>query len=446
MEVFCGTANLSQALQREGFNAIPVDWKRNRHKAKMKHKMWDLTTETGAKALESLVLDDRVAFVHFALPCGTFSRARERPIPKKMLRLGVPEPKPLRSEVQPLGLDSLQGNDADRVAKANKLVTLVARLVLALERQGKLWSIENPRSSLLWWCPDMIKLKDQTCSHDVCFQACMHGGKRDKWTTWRTNVEQLKPLSVACDGKHQHLPWGVMVESGRLAGFATAAEAEYPEELCNKVGKIIKACCLVRGRVFLEKCTKQKAGEGNTEADYKANLRDKRARTGVQARSGTAPLVPEFKSTFTFRCTQKEAEEQELKKGAKLSSIHKYAGTVLEITPTENYMGENGSDQDKLGGEVLIKVGLPWTPEEFTEEAGRLQHPFDLQCKPGDRVLKCIFDILTQGAHKTAAWRAEQLDRWRSRARELEEQEEKIKKQDPPRHRETLKGQAPFYF
>jgi len=350
VEVFCGTANLSQALQREGFKAIPVDWKRNRHKAKMKHKMWDLTTETGAKALESLVLDDRVAFVHFALPCGTFSRARERPIPKKMLRLGVPEPKPLRSEVQPLGLDSLQGNDADRVAKANKLVTLVARLVLALERQGKLWSIENPRSSLLWWCPDMIKLKDQTCSHDVCFQACMHGGKRDKWTTWRTNVEQLKPLSVACDGKHQHLPWGVMVESGRLAGFATAAEAEYPEELCNKVGKIIKACCLVRGRVFPEKCTKQKAGEGNTEADYKANLRDKRARTGVQARSGTAPLVPEFKSTFTFRCTQKEAEEQELRRGQNLAVFTSTPVQCLKLRRQKITWGRTGRNRTSWEG------------------------------------------------------------------------------------------------
>ena len=67
----------------------------------------------------------------------------------------------------------------------------------------------------------------------VVFQSCMHGGKRPKWSTWVTNVTELKDLSVQCDGSHAHEPWS-MERDGRMWTFATEGEAEYPELLCNR--------------------------------------------------------------------------------------------------------------------------------------------------------------------------------------------------------------------
>eukprot|EP00974_Lingulodinium_polyedra_P074473 7218003-Lingulodinium_polyedra.AAC.1 len=62
--------------------------------------------------------------------------------------------------------------------------------------RGVLWSIENPRNSILWWCPEMVKISDLKGVRNVHFQACVHGGKRDKWATWTTNVPELQPLAM----------------------------------------------------------------------------------------------------------------------------------------------------------------------------------------------------------------------------------------------------------
>ena len=79
-------------------------------------------------------------------------------------------------------------------------------------------------------------------------------------------------------------------------------------------------------------------------------------------------------------------------------------------------MGDDG-----LGSFVDVKVGVPWTVEEFVGKACEAKHPFDLQCRPGDRVFKCIFKILTDGPSQVAAWRWKQLEQWEKRKIQLQE-------------------------
>eukprot|EP00972_Heterocapsa_arctica_P044109 6511319-Heterocapsa_arctica.AAC.1 len=61
----------------------------------------------------------------------------------------------------------------------------------------------------------------------------MHGGDRDKLTTFRVNFDEASALAVRCDGSHTHKPWGVVRDQSRWK-FATAEETAYPHLLCRR--------------------------------------------------------------------------------------------------------------------------------------------------------------------------------------------------------------------
>ena len=170
-------------------------------------------------------------YVHFAPPCGTASRSREI---RRKNQDGTPadlDPQPLRSDDHPDGLPGLEGVAKGKVEAANVLYKFVASAVLVLERMGIVWTIENPTNSLMWLTSWFLHLPFQRHS----MQMCMHGGKRNKHTDimqgTRLNFGQM---ALACDGKHEHLPWGIL--RGSQAHFATACERNYPELFCRRLG------------------------------------------------------------------------------------------------------------------------------------------------------------------------------------------------------------------
>lgn len=52
----------------------------------------DLTTSSGQTILWEILASDRLFSAHLGLPCGTWSKARERPVPERLRRMGVPSP------------------------------------------------------------------------------------------------------------------------------------------------------------------------------------------------------------------------------------------------------------------------------------------------------------------------------------------------------------------
>ena len=84
----------------------------------------------------------------------------------------------------------------------------------------------------MWELGPFIELLDVATFYD--FDACMHGGSRDKRTSFLSSLD-LSDLCLDCDGNHWHTEWGV-TEDGT---FATANEAEYPTLLCQHVSLIL---------------------------------------------------------------------------------------------------------------------------------------------------------------------------------------------------------------
>jgi hypothetical protein len=149
-EVFCGAAGLTLTLSKAGFRAVGIDYQGNKDKPRSRCLYLDLTTPAGQAAIRKEIISVLVAYTHFAPPCGTASRAREK---RRLNEDGSPaalDPRPLRSAQFPDGLPTLQGRDKARVEAANTLYKLTVDLCKELSKVGAQWSIENLTNSRMW--------------------------------------------------------------------------------------------------------------------------------------------------------------------------------------------------------------------------------------------------------------------------------------------------------
>ena len=98
-EIFAGCAKLSQQMNLVGFESIPVDSSHNKHVPLVPVFILDLTDQQAQSCLKQHINATHPLGIHLALPCGTGSRAREKPLPRALVRQG---PKPHSHFVMPL--------------------------------------------------------------------------------------------------------------------------------------------------------------------------------------------------------------------------------------------------------------------------------------------------------------------------------------------------------
>ena len=190
IEICCGHAGITAVLCDAGLDAIGIDWKRNRHCPEVPIVTADLTTEESQTFVCKLIQQEHVLYVHLAPPCGTYTRAREIPIPQWKLDKypGMPNPQPLRTVDLPAGLppESMSKTDAIKVEKGNILSNFCASVAKYCIDNSKLFSIENPTRSIIWDMPDMKAILAHPQTSKVEFHACMWGSGRDKKTSFLT--------------------------------------------------------------------------------------------------------------------------------------------------------------------------------------------------------------------------------------------------------------------
>ena len=272
-------------MQQAGWSALGVDYAWNKDKPIGPAVYLDLTTQAGQDALWQIIVDRKCVYVHFAPPCGTASRARE-----KRINSGF-DPKPLRSDEKPDGLDNLPEKDELRVEQANKLYAFTAEVCLKLDELGIAWSIENPKNSLFWLTSWLVKLRASSDISEVHFQHCMHGGTRDKRTMlWVSHSFDLSALTAKCDGKHTHSPWGV--SAGR--GFLTAQERNYPALLCSRWAKHATSNFEKKFGKMASAVQEVQVGSSQRAAKISDDKLQKVFRE-LQPRRGMQEMIPEYK-------------------------------------------------------------------------------------------------------------------------------------------------------
>ena len=150
LELCSGSGRLTACLIRIGFDGQAVDHSKNRHRKLTATLNLDLTLDSSWEVLDRLRRENRIFFMHAAPPCGTATRARERPVPQFLRKQGAPNPRPLRTDDEPLGVADLEGIDKIKVDAANKIYLKLASFASDCHASGVKISIENPRRSLLW--------------------------------------------------------------------------------------------------------------------------------------------------------------------------------------------------------------------------------------------------------------------------------------------------------
>ena len=267
LELFAGSAGLSKLSVLSGFSPVAVDHAGNRFTPRFSILEIDALSEHGQALIRRIAVDPDLVWAHIATQCGTFSRAREKRLPKRLRKAGVPDSPPLRSDAQPRGLNpcqcqggclglavcsvckGLSPQSQERVAKANTLAAFsaeIARLARRTHPDACVVTIENPRSSLLWHLEEFIALAGETDMMFSTFQACMLGGDRDKWIGILHNSPVLaaRLAPFVCDGQHTHKPWGWKTES---EGWNTADTAAYPDAMSMVLADAVKEELLAKG-------------------------------------------------------------------------------------------------------------------------------------------------------------------------------------------------------
>ena len=233
-------------MMRAGFHAMPVDFAGNKFSPKLKAIDIDLASTAGRQLASELVDNVQPFAVHFRLPCGTCSRARELPVAQKLRDQGAPQPPPLRDADHLFGFDNLRPTDQVRVQLANEIYRTAVAIMECCFRVNALVVLENRTRSWLWAI--LAALVKQSSNkafidwyfqmHNVDFSACMHGGSRPKSTRLRTSCKQLLQLQKECDNKHVRKQWTITLGADSW-NFATTSEAEYPALLSRRIATIL---------------------------------------------------------------------------------------------------------------------------------------------------------------------------------------------------------------
>ena len=210
LEVFSGVAALSKVAAQAGFLVLPpIDVSYGPDH--------DLTKESNVVRLIYLVKSRRVTWIHFGTPCTTFCRFFVMFCKRCTRTTGLPE-----------GLGTF-----DREIEGNLLLDVTCRLARAAMAAGTYWTLENPRASLLWAMPSVVRLLKQPLVDSAFVVYCRFGAKYLKRTRFIGTLPRLAALSCKCLGGHQHTRIQGYTRYRGKSVLVSHLAAAYPWKLCQ---------------------------------------------------------------------------------------------------------------------------------------------------------------------------------------------------------------------
>ena len=418
-ELFAGSCKLSKCLKAHGFAAVGVDHKKCKNRVGPRIVL-DLSRSNSADFIEAKVDEGDVFFIPMAPPCGTASRARDKPIPAWLRRQGVPSPPPLRSAQYPSGLPDLHGTDLTRVELANACYATAARVFKYGHLKGVYVFIENPTNSYMWMVPCIAELFQLAGVYFTTFQVCMHGGERDKKTSLLHNCKQLCQLGVLCDKHHTHKGWSVSKTLNGKWQYDTASEAEYPLLLCQRIAAIIsRSACDRQLPVHPEP-------RSTPLAHHQASTTCKLA-AGKQPKGRRAPpMLPEDGQVDIIVDKPRDVAKVLARSGRSKAAVALADRVFPEGTRIVHHLPSNEGEDHGDGASRSVIFGIPMTPMEAVRRAQQLQHPFDTAFQTPDHVIDSMFQVLTKGTQEVHEERVRRLKWLKQRVQELETQEQEL--------------------
>ena len=428
LELFCGTAGVSASFKKKGFtNAIAVDKIIPKFPKSNVTKI-DLTVRANQLLVLEWIASPFVEAIYMSPPCGTASMARNIAMPDE-----PNAPEPLRSILQPDGLDSLCGTDLQRVSLANVLYDFSAEVWDLCCSIHKPCMLENPSNSLFFFTTPWRERRFASSEYLQHHQACAYGSSRPKWTLLASNFPEVHMINATCPGNHKHASWG-LIQQGAKRVFATALEVHYPQGLCDAISHAFVVHLLQKGF--------HPPNPSPTNADAKAF-------SGVPVATALPALIPEYKAKVARLCTndgQQLWPAQPIVDGKLLhsSSIGGIKGAgdqelfvccnaVLDAWRVDFKFSNVDFHSLTLTDNSRLEVfGIFWTEDEFVELAQNFQHPLDPKLAMPEILIKEVRAQVNDSDVEIARHRAIFFKTWTARALELAKEEESLKQTMDP--------------
>ena len=453
IEIFAGTARLSKVARDVGVQILPID-KTNARASQIFVAHYDLANSEDVDALVELITAERhrILAIHLAPACGTASRAREKKL-SSLAKRGFKIPVPLRSREKPMGLDGLQGLDKVRTELANLVYSATAVIVRLCFELHILCSVENPANSLFWFFPEIAALLSK--GYRVDFHNCMHGGARNKLTTWWATQDVFGELSILCDGRHEHAKWNPK-PVGKHLSFPTAEEAAYPLLLCKRLIALLLTYARHMGAEQHNTLQEQLPASTVTSHRWILNMlpRGKRMK----------PLVSEFQDYKQFAIDSvadpdKTGLFDNLPKGARIVQRRLQWGkfrvdehACFWFSGEKSFEIDKGSpllDRHQAGEEIhaeIVTVGIPRSPWDFLERAVNAGHPRTIAIHLNEAVTQMLHENFAEEQYHVVKTRALFLRKWTQRCKELTADEQSLHQSLEPHLQHVLQGKRLLLF
>ena len=400
---------------------MAVDHSKNRHTQLHPCVTLDLASDEVCSYVTGLLKSPgALIYVHVSPPDGTTRRSQRKLQPSGIRKHCGPQTLALRSHQFPHGLPTLTGADFLKVERANKLYQNLATILQVAIAQGALVSIEASPNSFMWgtsWFRDLIV---QHNLRAIDFQQCMWGGKRDRWSRLYVNNDRFAVLAQTCDRSHTHAPW-----SARLNNVEE--EMEYAQPFCDQVANIVFTVALQRGAQQCQPTSKRP----------KPRLPATRAaEAGWQPRGNKLPqILSEYSDVMQIPWPLPPPAH--LPRAPTADELQR-----LNISGPCKLLSFRGAnpDQEQFGN--MVEVGFFRTPEQFTEKALALEHPFDSDASVPDDVKRAIFKLLTSGPAAVQLERDSLFQHYESLRDSLAHEEKLIHAGLPPDREKILKKKS----
>eukprot|EP00435_Cladocopium_sp_Y103_P051887 s469_g16.t1 len=435
VEICAGSARLTRAARDAGFNGLAIDHT-NRRSCGIDICIFELEDQTQVDDLCNFLEEqaDNIAAVWIAPSCGTASKARERRLPQ-LQRLGIDDPIPLRSILNPDQIDGLDGTNKLKVEKANLLYDAVEQILRTTCKAHIFTGVENPANSHFWGTSPMQRIQDEFGQKFVTFHNCCHGGSRDKLTSLWVNESWLDSLEARCDKSHPHKSWAVKVTRNSVS-FPTADEAAYPLVLCQRI-----IDCVMHQVKFFGTISSSSLEQQITQPD--ADSAGRIALGALPRGAKVKPLVAEYGRFLAVVAPTQRTETVDqflstLPKGSKVTSRHLWKRGTLRVEngPYKFLAGAESVEQNEMV--ELCWIGIPSEPDEFVARAFCAGHPRSLDVHVDEAMQDVVKLNLIDPPFILAKRRVQFIKKWTNRAAELKDEEAKLRETMPDHVRQVL--------
>ena len=226
-EFFSGKGALSRQVRALGFTAR--GWERLRSEDE------DLTSPSAQRAIRQDIGRGKLIAAFLAPPCGTFSMANRAVV---------------RTHEDPWGLWPQSGNNRAKVDGGNACALAAIQLIKDLNKNKIPWILEHPRTSRLFWTPEMKHIMAQANVTVVHCDQCQFGARWRKSTTFVCG--DLNPIAVGTldrrcrSGRSRictksHRPHLVLRGTSPYGVPWTSIASTYPPSLCKRLATLLVA-------------------------------------------------------------------------------------------------------------------------------------------------------------------------------------------------------------